>query len=75
MDSITPIYDQATKPLPKYSGGISMANETQLQVTHDDIQVQSNLCYQITESTQIGQRQQEKCQTKGQQYKQMYYGK
>ena len=39
---------------------MNMAKETQSQVSFDDIQVQSNLRYQINESTLSSQREPEK---------------
>ena len=61
MTSITPTHDQATKYLPTYSDGINMAKEMQSLDTFDDniIQVQTNLCYQITDRTQGGWRGEE----------------
>ena len=61
MTSITPTHDQATKYLPRYSNGINMAKETQSLDTLDDniIQVQTNLCCQITDRAQGGWRGEE----------------
>lgn len=51
MTNITPACDRATKYPPRYSDGMNMAKEMQSQDTLDDIQVQTNLCYQITDTT------------------------
>ena len=51
MASITPAHDQATDSLPKYRDRQNMVRETLLL---DDVEVQTNSCYQITGNTQVG---------------------
>ena len=53
MASITPAYDRATNSLPRYGDRQNMVKET---LVLDDIEVQTNSCYQITGNTQVGKK-------------------
>ena len=50
MASITPAHDQTTNSLPKYRDRQNKVKETLLL---DDVEVQTNSCYQITGNTQV----------------------
>ena len=53
MASNTHKHDQATNSLPRCGNQKDMVKET---LMFDDTEIQVNLCYQITDNTQVGQR-------------------
>ena len=64
MNHITNVYDQVTKSIQKYNHDNSitetnMTTKTQSHLSLDDIQVQTNSCYQINDSIHVGQRRAE----------------